>query len=382
MAKLFGPGGPPSGSICDPQPSGEGLVLVVEGEDPQTMPYAGMSHRVGGYENAWTLVTSTELPDIELWLLDAEVVRLAGPAGDVPEAARHVFAGMLGTRTELSKKASVKRGIAFAAFALVVFWMVSGGFTGLIVSLIPQGVESSLGETLADAQVVDAVVCSDPVLVGAVEEILVRLVEAMDDTGYTFRVRVIRSDDINAFALPGGEIFFHTALLEKAESVDEVAAVMGHEVQHVLLQHGLRGMVRSAGISLGVGLIFGDASETVAMLATYAGGLTDLKFGRDQERDSDSEGVALMARAGFDPHGAVRFFGMLAEETGDDGGAAQRVMAIASTHPASSERTERLRGLATTTARTTKTTMGVDWERIRGHCSAAPATPKEDVDGD
>jgi predicted Zn-dependent protease len=89
-----------------------------------------------------------------------------------------------------------------------------------------------------------------------------------------------------------------------------------------------------------------------------------------------------MARAGFDPHGAVRFFGMLAEETGDDGGAAQRVMAIASTHPASSERTERLRELATTTARTTKTTMGVDWERIRGHCSAAPATPKEDVDGD
>ncbi len=112
-------------------------------------------------------------------------------------------------------------------------------------------------ETANPKNVVGDEPCTDPELVSAVEEVLVRLVEGMDDPPYEFRVRVIQSEDINAFALPGGEIFFHSALLEKSESVHEVAAVMGHEVQHVLQRHGMRGIVRSAGLSIGLTVLLG-----------------------------------------------------------------------------------------------------------------------------
>ncbi len=378
MAKLFRPGGATSGSICAPRPGPDGLTLQVEGEEPVLMPYGGMTHRVGGYENAWVIVEQPSVPGVELWLVAAEVERLAGPAGDVPAEHRGVFQGMVAGHREVGQKARVKRILAFAAVALVVVWMIGGGFTGLAVALIPVSAESALGEILAEGVAEGeggiSPVCDDPTLVGEVEAILVRLVEAMEDPEYTYRVRVIRDETVNAFALPGGEIFFHTALLEKADSVDEVAAVMGHEVQHVVHQHGLKGMVRSAGLALGVSLIFGDASETVATLAGYASNLTNLKFGRDQERESDEDGVALMMRAGYDPQGAVSFFGKLAEEAGDEGGATAQVLAIASTHPASSERTERLRQLAAGATAASRPT--VDWGAIRGRCSApAPTVP-------
>jgi len=375
MAKLFRPDGPTSGSICDPRATEAGLLLEIEGEEPRTMPYEGMTHRIGGYENSWIIVEQPDLPGLELWMVPAEVQRLAGPAGDVPVASRGVFEAMVAGHTEVGRKTKFKQMLALVAVLGVIAWMVSGGFTGLVVGLIPVSAESALGDMLAEGTAEDSIVCDDPALVGAVEGILLRLVDAMDDPEYTFRVRVARSPEVNAFALPGGEIFFNSALLEKAESVDEVAAVMGHEVQHVVHQHGLRGMVRSAGLALGLAVVFGDASETAATLAGYASSLTDLKFGRDAERESDRDGVALMIEAGFDPQGAVSFFGMLAEESGDTGSAADQLMAIASTHPASSERTERLRELAATGGGAKKAGPAVDWTAIRGNCSGPTAEP-------
>ncbi len=382
MAKIYRSESPGSGSACDPIPEADGLRLTVDGS-VLSMPYEGMRHRVGGYEDSWIIVEHDAVPGVELWLLPVEAVRFAGADGEVPPAHRGAFGGMTARHTEAGHKRTVKRGLYAAALVLVLAWMTAGGCTGLVVSAIPHELEEQLGVVLAEGIAEDLVVCDDEQLVGSVESILVRLVDAMDDPPYEFRVRVVREDVVNAFALPGGEIFFHTALLEKTESVDEVAAVMGHEVQHALQRHGLRSMARSAGLSIGLGLLLGDASEAVVALAGYAGNLTDLKFGRDQERESDEKGVALMARAGFDPQGAVAFFGMLAEESGDVGGVADRALAIVSTHPASTERTERLRELAAGLPSRRSVVADVDWKAIRGRCSAVPssATPDSEPRG-
>ena len=236
---------------------------------------------------------------------------------------------------------------------------------------MPRSAEASLGAIIAESVVEDSELCTDPALVGAVEQILVRLVESMEGRRYEYRVRVLRDPEINAFALPGGEIFFNSGLLERAESEHEVAAVMGHEVQHIRQRHGLRSIVRSLGITVGVRAVLGDIGEGVAVLADYAGSLTSLKFGRDQERASDVGGIALMTTAGFDPQGAVNFFGKLAEDAGEPGtGVGLMFRTMTSTHPASSERTDRLRELAAARPSTTVTELGVDWQSLRSRCSA------------
>jgi len=243
----------------------------------------------------------------------------------------------------------------------------------MALDAIPYSLESSLGDAAAESFAEQYPECTEPAAVEMINGILDRLVEQMDEVNYEYRVRILRSDEINAFALPGGEIFFLSGLLEEAESEHEVAAVMGHEIQHVVQRHGLRGMVQSAGVRVLFMLVLGDASEGLQFLGAYAGKLGTLKFGRDQERQADELGVALMSKAEFDPQGAVTFFGKLAAITGDEGGVGSKLSSMASTHPASTERQERLGVLAKQLAPAQPRGLDVEWAKVSRLC--APGAP-------
>jgi len=145
-------------------------------------------------------------------------------------------------------------------------------------------------------------------------------------------------ETVNAFALPGGKVGVYTGLLKLAESDDELAVVMGHEIAHVTARHGSERMSKGlAAAVLGAALEVAteESRNRDLILAAYgvgAGG-TMLKFSRDNESEADYIGIRYAAKAGYDPHAAIDFWRKMAKE---EKGA--RLPAFLSTHPTDTKR--------------------------------------------
>lgn len=162
---------------------------------------------------------------------------------------------------------------------------------------------------------------------------------------YNFEVFAVKDSSINAFALPGGFIGFHTGLLVSAESDSEVASVMGHETGHVLQRHLARQMdkqttntmIAIAGILLGA---LAASKNPGAASGLMQGGQAvavnnQLSYSRDAEREADRIGFQILAASGYDVNGAPGFFQRLQKATGimDNG-----VPAYVRTHPLTTDR--------------------------------------------
>lgn len=157
---------------------------------------------------------------------------------------------------------------------------------------------------------------------------------------------VFDSDQINAFALPGGKVGFYTGLINLADSDDEIAIVMGHEVAHVTSRHGAERqsqamLIGLGGTALGIGTR-NDKNAEYYMLAYGLGStLGSLAYSRNHETEADVVGLRFAAKAGYDPRAAVTFWTKMAAK---EGGA--RPPKLLSTHPPSAERIENLKKLA------------------------------------
>jgi predicted Zn-dependent protease len=162
---------------------------------------------------------------------------------------------------------------------------------------------------------------------------------------YSFEVFAVKDSSINAFALPGGFIGFHTGLLVSAETDSEVASVMGHETGHVLQRHLARQMDRQttntmialAGILLGA---LAASRNPGAASGLMQGGQAvainnQLSYSRDAEREADRIGFQILAESGYDVNGAPGFFQRLQKATGimDNG-----VPSYVRTHPLTTDR--------------------------------------------
>lgn len=160
---------------------------------------------------------------------------------------------------------------------------------------------------------------------------------------YTFNV--VDSPVVNAFALPGGWVYFTRGILAHFNSEDELAGVMGHEVGHVVARHSAEQYSRQqlATIGLGVAVVLSDEFRPYAGYAQMGLGLVFLKFSRNQESESDLLGVQYTAALGYDSHQMAGFFRTIARLS-DQGG--QSVPNFLSTHPNPLNRESRVNELA------------------------------------
>ena len=129
--------------------------------------------------------------------------------------------------------------------------------------------------------------------------------------------KVILSDQINAFAIPGGYIYFNSGLILQAGDESEIAGVMGHEIAHVAARHGTRNVSRAQTAQLIGGIVAalsGDRQkqELVYSIASIALPMAFFKFSREFEKQADFLGVQYLYATGYDPLGMVQFFERLA----------------------------------------------------------------------
>jgi Zn-dependent protease with chaperone function len=128
-------------------------------------------------------------------------------------------------------------------------------------------------------------------------------------SAWTWEVNVIDAPMVNAFCMPGGKIMVFTGIIDKLHLDDaELAAIVGHEIAHALLEHGRARMseavLKKAGINL-ASAYFGLSNAGTAALAHAAQLAVTLPYSRSHETDADLVGIELAARAGFDPRAAV-----------------------------------------------------------------------------
>ncbi|MBA2689851.1 MAG: M48 family metallopeptidase [Burkholderiales bacterium] len=137
------------------------------------------------------------------------------------------------------------------------------------------------------------------------------------------------SRTINAFALPGGQIFITEGLLKLLRTEGELAAVLGHEIGHVIARHSAEHLAKQALTQGLVGAaVVGSGDMTTAQIAQQVGAVINMKYGRDDEIESDGLGIRLAAEAGYDPRAMIRVMQALAKASS---GARQPEML--STHP-------------------------------------------------
>jgi beta-barrel assembly-enhancing protease len=168
------------------------------------------------------------------------------------------------------------------------------------------------------------------------------LAGAVENIPFPFRYHLIKKNDLNAFAGPGGHIFFFTGLIESMETVDELAAVASHEMAHITARHLSKrieqnkrlGLATMAGMLIGA-LIGGEASSAIIVGSAAAGVQAQLSFSRSDERQADQLGFSYMRNSGFDPSAMIQVLNRMqsAQIYGTD-----RIPAYLRTHPTGPER--------------------------------------------
>ncbi|MGL5834913.1 MAG: M48 family metalloprotease [Waterburya sp.] len=187
----------------------------------------------------------------------------------------------------------------------------------------------------------------DQTLQDYVDEVGNRVVQNSVAKGspYPFEFHLLRDPQtINAFALPGGQVFITAALLNKLNSEAQLAGVLGHEVGHVIGRHGAEHLAKQqlgGALVNAVGIASSDGyggGQQAAILAQAVNQMVNLKYGREDELESDRLGFQFMTQAGYNPVGIVELMKILDDARGNAGGQPE----FMSTHPDPGNRIEQL----------------------------------------
>jgi beta-barrel assembly-enhancing protease len=191
----------------------------------------------------------------------------------------------------------------------------------------------------------------------AFQQIKDRLINALDTTAYRYQFTIIKSDQINAFTIPGGNIYMFSELIKVAETPEEVAAVLAHEMGHSEQRHVVTKLIKELSITAIVTILSGgDPSILTQMLKDIIGN----SFDRKQEEEADKFALNLLENANISPKSLGRFFERLNEKNLDY----DEDLEILMTHPHNDKRIEQVRKYKTKNDFKT-VPFNFDWKKVQ-----------------
>ncbi len=196
--------------------------------------------------------------------------------------------------------------VSFAAVALF-FSVASTLVVNFLIARIPVSWEAGLGRAALEGLEDQLKAVEDPVRLARLGEVSDQLARGLPKHDYRFEFRLVDAPWPNAFALPGGTILVTTGLFETAQTPEEVAGVLAHEMAHVLRRHGLRKIITSAGPYYVMRLFLSDRHAFLAAVGEGSSLLVQQSFSRDYEREADRTAWGYLVTARIDPRGLSSF---------------------------------------------------------------------------
>ena len=266
-------------------------------------------------------------------------------------------------------KIVVLLGASATAVALMIFFIVPA-LAGRLALFIPTEKETRVGsavlrqiERLLSNEEAGDWRCTNPKGQAALEQ-MAQALQHGQEFPYAIRVGVVDHEMINAFALPGGHIIVMRGLIEMAETPEQLAAVIAHELGHVAQRDPIEQALRAAGTAGLLSLVLGDATGG-AVLTLVGKHLISAKNSRDVEARADDFALAQMAKAGVSPEALAEFFELLLQEMGDPA----FDMGWISSHPPSVARAAHARAAVQTARNYNKSVSSEEWQAIQQICA-------------
>jgi len=210
-----------------------------------------------------------------------------------------------------------------------------GGF-----NLISVDEEKQLGDKFAAEIEKQHQVVTDPEVQAFIDRVGKKLLTGVQKVEFPYTFKVVKDESINAFALPGGHTYVNTGLIKAAATEDEMAAVMAHEINHVVARHSTQQLTKQYGYELITGMLLGQNQSQIAKLAADMFGKAGLLYySREMESQADYLGVQTMYNAGYDPRGMATFFQKLQTEQKTNPG---KLAEFLSSHPQTADRIQKV----------------------------------------
>ncbi|MBA2251434.1 MAG: M48 family metallopeptidase [Nitrospirales bacterium] len=358
-ALYFGRAHPATGLPCRLDVLPTELKILLSESVGETIPLDRLAVKSGGFDQDHLILSWTvDGEERQVYVKDPAVIHVLKTSAH-PDVSRHTHQSMKGA-ARACQATTVRIWVAAALIIAVLagLWVASDVLVRMAVNRIPIEWERILGESARQEMLTGQRVVTEGPAVKAVEEMTRRLTDHVPGNPYRFDVTVVRNDAVNAMALPGGSVIVYTGLLKQAESPEEVAGVLAHEVNHVLLRHGVESMVQSVGVMALVMVLLGNQQGLIGALERLGIQLTTMKFSREKETEADVHGLHLLHQANISPAGMIRFFERLARSEGAP-------VALLSTHPMSAERAARLKKEEQALPSYTPGTFAFDWQSIK-----------------
>ncbi|MBR0961487.1 M48 family metallopeptidase [Bradyrhizobium japonicum] len=333
---------------------GDALEIVEEGAEPVRWAYADI-RRADSPAGVLRLASTSAPPLARLEIRDAAL------AADVTARCMR-----------LDEHQTSRRGIA-----KIVGWSVAAAVSIVCVvlfgvplaadrlaPLVPKPVERRIGDA-AEVQmktIFGRSVCEDPAGKAAFTKLVNRLRDAagLDDT---MTAGVLPTSVPNAFALPGGKVFVLKGLLDKAQSPDELAGILAHELGHLKHYDNMRGLIYNGGTSFLIGLLFGDVTGSSAVIFASRS-LVEASYSREAETAADTFAIDIMHALGRSPKPAAE---LMFRITGKEGGSG--LTNILASHPLTEDRLARMtkedRPVSGPPLLTDK-----EWQALKGICGS------------
>jgi Zn-dependent protease with chaperone function len=338
------------------------LEITTEGGLTTWWPYSEIRQTQGFYEGQEVRLERGEpLPEV---LLIRDAAFLTALHRVAPETAGR-FHDPGGRRMRIALTALAALGVV-AIGATLYFWGIPG-MASVVAPRVPPSWEERLGRTVSAHLAPEARRCNEMTRAQVIQDIADALLSTVRDSPYTFRVMVANNPSVNALAAPGGYVVVFRGLLERTQTAEELAGVLAHEFQHILLRHSTRALLRHASTGLLLAAITGDMTGPMAYGLESARILGELRYSRLDEEEADRAGFRMLMDAGVDTAGMIAFFEKLTTERPKT----PTLPPYLSTHPDVERRIERLRSLDSRLPLVrTRLLPGADWRDVRSICGA------------